>query len=425
MNENKGLGRDFWIYRFGRSIYSFVASALMIGVSVWVIKTTDSPSQLALVLVPMNVVALILGPVFGPYVDRYSKKKLMLSAEFLSIIPLSVATFLFYADQLTTIILSGLFVVFQCFRSIYNATSSVILPNIVKKEQMGDANAKIQGIEAFIEIIGGVIGGIIVAMVSFGFLLGLTIGALMVSLITILLLRLQAEEPDTRKQVKADDGQHSSWSSEFKSGLSYLWKKKVLVSLSAYLAIISFFMGPLAVTLEVMVLQDFKLEANYIGYLLSAVAVGHLLSMFFYGLFSAKVPQPLYSSLFIFMMGACLVLMGITANYYWILFFVVLLGLSNGLLVIPFQTLLVASIDAQYRGRVMNLIGTFISALAPLSIIVAAQVLEITTAFKVFLVSGVLIMIVSTMLFAMPVLGRFLKLRPEQSTVWLRRLYDE
>jgi DHA3 family macrolide efflux protein-like MFS transporter len=421
VDSKKGLGKDFWIYRLGRSIYSFVATALMIGVSVWVLQTTDSPSQLAIVLIPMNIVSLTLLPLLGPFVDRYNKKYLMLISEVISILPLGIIVWLFFNDSLSIVYLAILFAVFQCFRSIYNSTATVILPSLVKTERLSEATAKIQGIQAFVEIMGGVCGGIIVATVSFGHLILLTIVALIVSLITLLFIRVK--EDKVASTVEEEDNSTSSWFSEFKSGMSYLWRNKVLLSLTLYLALMAFFMGPLAITLEVMVLNDLKLEADYIGYLLSGIAVGHLIAMSLFGKVSRHIPQPYFTAIFIALMGGCLIGMGLSSNYWVVLVLVILLGVSNGLLAIPLNTLLVSSIDADYRGRVINLIGSFIAVLAPLSIAVVAYLLEFTSSFDVYLISGVFVLLVSPILAFMPALKRFLKLRPEKSAKWLRWVY--
>ncbi|KZK67059.1 hypothetical protein A1L58_20885 [Shewanella baltica] len=421
MEMQSGLGKDFWIYRFGKETFTFFYSALMIGISVWVLKEHDSAVELAMILGPMQVVSLITLPLLGPLVDKLSKKRLLLWSEALSIFPLFTVCLLYFSEELSTTSLAISMVVFQVCRSLYVATAAVILPCIVNIGQIPNATAKIQGIDAFVAIAGGAIGGIIVAAISFGYLVLLVIFALVLSAITIAFINVN----ETCVTANSNDSSSklNQWLSDFILGFKYLYGKRVLLSMSAVLGGITLFLGPLALMLEFMVIKELELDAKHIGYLFSVLAIGNLAAMFCYSHLSSRINQPIFTILFISLIGVVLILMGLSHNYWLVLSLLLVIGFANGTVVITLNSLLLTSISEAYRGRVINLILTTIGILSPLSITVAALLLESYSSFQLFIISGVGVMCIGTFIYLMPAFKSFLKQNPARSSVWLRRVY--
>ena len=109
---------------------------------------------------------LLLGLVAGAWVDRLPKRTVMLAADLargglILAIPLAAALGMLSIGLLLAIaFLVGLLSVF------FNAAYGALLPRLVRRDQLTDANGKLFGIQSVAQVIGPALGGSLVGFVS-------------------------------------------------------------------------------------------------------------------------------------------------------------------------------------------------------------------------------------------------------------------
>ena len=167
-----------------------------IALTVDIYDRTGSGSWVALLLIVDFLPMIAVGLLFGPLVDRLSRRGLMIGSDLLR---LAVFCALPFAGSPTGIVIlagiAGLATGF--FRPAVYAG----LPNLVPDEELANANALLQGIENLAWMVGPVIGGAVLAIWSPDVAYGINAVTFLVSALLLLRIparRLRSQEPLTR-----------------------------------------------------------------------------------------------------------------------------------------------------------------------------------------------------------------------------------
>ena len=167
-----------------------------IALTVDIYDRTGSGSWVALLLIVDFLPMIAVGLLFGPLVDRLSRRGLMIGSDLLR---LAVFCALPFAGNPTGIVIlagiAGLATGF--FRPAVYAG----LPNLVPDEELANANALLQGIENLAWMVGPVIGGAVLAIWSPDVAYGINAVTFLVSALLLLRIparRLRSQEPLTR-----------------------------------------------------------------------------------------------------------------------------------------------------------------------------------------------------------------------------------
>lgn len=119
---------------FGTLIQSFA-------LSLYVLDMTGSAKSFASVMAITILPRLILGPIAGVFADWFDRKKIIVYLDFLSSIVVGSFAFIYFIyGELSLIHVYILSVLLALISTFFNPASSTIIPSIVKKEELVEAN---------------------------------------------------------------------------------------------------------------------------------------------------------------------------------------------------------------------------------------------------------------------------------------------
>jgi DHA3 family macrolide efflux protein-like MFS transporter len=388
-----------------------------------VLQSTGEAIALVSVILPARILGLVLAPLLGPLADRFDRQKIMIFSDLLVLIPLALMMYLSFTGSLTVLVLALLLMLSQIIYSLFESCSNSVLPQLVAKDDLPSATANMQGMEAIMMVLGGLLGATLAAMYPLWLLAGLTIVGALISFICI--FSINADFSADHLDEKDSEYGVSKWWADLKEGYRYLASIKVMMMMCGICMVLGFFAAPIVITSEILVIRDLQLSATYLGYLNAIYAVGMILSMGVYQLLSRFTQQPRFTFLLFVCLGLELVAIGFF-QLYWVTFgCFLLLGATNGLLNIPLQSQMMAAIKNEYRGRVMSLLGLMLGAISPIAIALVGIALDIFNSYQVLFFLGVGILVFCPIMYLSKPLGRFLNQPSARVEVWLGRVYPE
>lgn len=350
-----------WIGQF----VSILASGMSgFALSLWIYQQTQSATAMGLMHVFYITPFLILSPIAGVMIDRYSRKLMMAvsdTAAFtgtLFILAMYLSGHLQFWHLYIANILYGLGNTFQW--PAYSAAISTMIP----KEQYGRANGLMSLLEAGPGVIAPLLAGILLPIIGLAGILTIDV----VTFVTALLALLAVFIP---QPIKTEEGEaaRGSMLKEAGFGFTYIFKRPSLLGLQLIFFAGNLFSGIGFTVLAPMVLARTNQNSLVFGSVETAMAIGGVLGgvvMSAWGGFKRRVNGVLLGWM---LAGVAMIWLGVSRG----LVMWVAAQIFNGL-VIPLvntsnQSIWQAKVAPDLQGRVFSarrLIAWFTQPIAPI-----------------------------------------------------------
>jgi predicted MFS family arabinose efflux permease len=311
----------------------------------WQWRLPEAERLLAL-LITATIPAVLLGSAAGIYVDRHTKRNVLIHCNLWRGVMLLVLPFLPKAFGILLVVVLLESILTQFFAP---AEQSAI-PLVVRPENLVMANSLFATTMISSIVVGNAIGAPIFQLVEqFGLPAGkeITVGGLyIVASLLMMQLPLKEERP-------ANNANRLHPWSDFKAGLKYLSQNPLvsnaMVQLTAMYAVFA------AITVLAIELTQFVgLRTEQFGFLIAAAGIGMILGA---GLLNAlshqleRKPLPLIGFLIV---AFVLLVFSMVKNLALALALSGLLGLGSVLIVVPMQTLIQQKTPESMRGKVFG-----------------------------------------------------------------------
>src|SRR6266851_2751108 len=283
-----GLGRDFWLFRFGQAISIVGDSCGAIALAWWILDATGSAAVMSSVLAPAMLVRIFLMPLFGPLGDRVARKKLIVVSDVWRGGLTCLLAVMAYHGRFALPAVIGLYVLTAIGSALYGPASTSIVPQLVTSDNVNRAFQQSQVIASAGAILGGLTGGVLVSLLGVPTALAIDATSFLVGAATAQLIRADtrpggmagAFEPDlVRESVVA------RWMLDLTRGFRFLYGVRVLFALALVAMLLNFVLAPLFVVLPVLVKQGRGLPPWYLGALESSIGAGAIVGAILTGWF--------------------------------------------------------------------------------------------------------------------------------------------
>ncbi len=233
---HRTLGRDFWLYFSGQLISQVGSSFTLFALPLLVFKLTHSATNLALTTASNFVPYLLFGLILGALTDRVDRKRMMLltdvgRAAVIAVLPvLALSGALRVQDiYLVAFVQSTLGILFNC-------GEFAAIPSLVGRDDLVAANGRIMATNSAGQILGPILAGVLVTIMSPADLLFFDAASFAVSAVSLALIRRSFNAAD-RPAAKAGV---TGLLRDVRAGLQYVWSNPVLRSISLMMALINF-----------------------------------------------------------------------------------------------------------------------------------------------------------------------------------------
>ncbi len=272
-----GVPRLLFARDFGLVWLSQLVSQVGDGVSklalIWfVYSITGSPIKTTVIGLLQTIPPIILGPVIGVLVDRWSKKLLLVSSDIARALLIGVIPCLISAESFTLEMLYLLVLLHAIATAIFGPALIAAVPVIVAKRQFTAANALLQGTTSLGIVMGPALSGIGIALSSSQEVLCINAVTYLLSAACLLPVRLLHSSTVTIERSSA-----APLLRDLMEGVQFLLRRQpALLWLIATAALYTFGTSALTTLFPVFGRKLLDLGPVEVGYLWSALGIGLL-----------------------------------------------------------------------------------------------------------------------------------------------------
>ena len=356
-----------------------------IALNLYVHSTFNSGKILGIFMMARMLPALFFGSLGGYLADRYSRRTIMITCDLLR--ALMVLGFIFSKNIYIFFILG---ITISALDRIFVAANSSFIPNIVKKEEIMEANSFIRMSLSLITILGCASGGIIFASFPISRVFIIDSLTFVFSVVSIALIKGYAE-------IKSEGHKKPGLIASFREAYSFFKSRPSLVFLVAIRLIDAMCSGSYNTSLP-LYSKTLNTGSAY-GWLIGIWSAGEFTGAFTVKAISKKIkisPEKLFTGALIIMAAG----MGATFHFktiYPALITIFIGGLCDGVANILFSTVMMKETPDQLRGKVLGTITSLVITTVSLGMAGAGAFLDtyklnmITDTSSILIIAGVII----------------------------------
>ncbi len=235
--------------------------------SIIIFQLTGSAFALGSMWLLYFIPSLILQLFIGPYIDRWSRKWIMVFSQWARGIVFLIPLFAILSGSIEIWHVYAVQVIVGIVTPLYVPANQAITPTLVKKAQLQTANAYIEGTVRLMTFLSPLLAGIVIEYIGIHFTLSLVSSLLIFSGITLLLIQENRNQLPVRK----------TWVAEFREGLTFFFTQKMMVWLGIFLAFVQFGVGVTMITTLPYITEELGGSYAEYGYFMAGFPIGYIL----------------------------------------------------------------------------------------------------------------------------------------------------
>lgn len=224
------LGRDYRVFAAGQVSSRFGSAFTDFGLPLLAFKMTGSPVVLAIAMLTDVVPYLFFGLPISAWVDRSNRRRAAIVSNLFRTISIGAIPVLWFSGSLSIPVLLSLNFVSTGFGIVSLSAESAALPAMVGKDQLLEANSRLQGAFAVANVAAPLIaGGLIAAGLPIPWVFGLDALTFVISACSYSMLRTSFSA--------THDGTRERMIQSVRTGLRYVGQHKVLRNIAIVAAL--------------------------------------------------------------------------------------------------------------------------------------------------------------------------------------------
>lgn len=374
-----------WQWRYGAifagQALSLIGSAMTQFVLLWwITDTTGSVSALALAGLFALLPQALLGPVAGTFVDRYSRKMIMIFADLVTAGCMCVLVALFLTDAIELWHLYVMMALRSAMQAFQQPAMMATVPMLVPSHFLMRANGLSQTMMGIMSVAAAPLGALAISVMPMGWALSIDVFTALLGILPVALYAI----PQNAKPAGAATG---VWA-EFKEGVAAVHADKGLLHLFVLLGVVMVIIMPCFTLVPLLVKEHFMGGPREVAIIESIGGIGMIAGGALIAFLAPKRRVPW----FLWGWGLSCITMGLMAStaLYWL---GVLWWLISGMTFIagnaPLNAIFQSRVPNHLLGRVMSLMGTVMGLAAPIGLGLLTPLGEIIGVRWMFVTLGV------------------------------------
>lgn len=392
--------KDFTLLLTGQFLSALGDKLHYVALGVLIYRLTGSALEVGKMTLATFLPYLLFGLIAGAYVDRWNKKRTMITADllravFVGLIPILIGysiNLVYFLTFLSTT--ANLF---------FSPAKMAVIPAIFTKEKILTATSLAETAENITEILGYALAGVLIMFIPIQKIFYLDSLTFLLSAALIFSMNFSFETQDQAKH-KLDMESESHIFQDILEGLAYIRKTKVLAhTLLTYCLALLVFSGfnPL---IFVYALDTLKTSTVGLGILEASAAVGITVGSIAISGWGNRMNKQKLVLWGYFISGLTIGILGLFPTYLLALVGFFLTGVSNAMFLIPIQSIFQEETAAPMRGRVFS--ARFASTRVAFmgSVCILSYGATQSGVEKVYLLSGSTLLLGTILLFGLAIL---------------------
>ncbi|HDR7962154.1 MULTISPECIES: MFS transporter [Bacillus] len=401
-NAKPLLKNTNFLFLWAATLFSSFALAFFTFSQTWYIaKTLNLEASLGVVFVALSVPRLIFMIIGGAVADKFPKKNIMFYSNIIrAILVATILTWFIVGDvTLYTFALFALF--FGLADAFFWSADGSILPELVEKSRLTQANSLTQMTNQASVILGPVLGGILIKFTNYETIFSITILLLIVA--AILVQKIQFTMPE---QQNTDKGMFTS----IKEGILYVKESPFLSTFLLCSAFLNLFLiGPMQVGFPLFVKNVLHGDSLQFSYLEASVGGGMAIGAVIVGLKNINRRRGLFCIIMMLLSGVFFLSINFSTVLWQALLAGMFYGITIAMAIVPLMAMIQSTVKEEMMGRVMSLLMLSSMGFIPLSYAFTSIALAIGIPIVTVMKSGAIAVIVFVLFVAIrvPVVRKF------------------
>lgn len=380
--------RNYRLYFFGQGV-SLMGTWMQIMAMSWLVyRLTASPFMLGAISFASQIPSLLLGPVAGVVSDRFSRHKLIVATQVLSMLQ---------ASLLAGLVLTGTITLWQLFAlglvlGIVNAfdmpvRQAFVIDLLEHRRDLNNAIALNSMMVNVARLIGPSVAGIMISLVGEGLCFLLNAFSFLAVIAALLAMRVSPSRPAGSSRT----GLQQLW-----EGYQYAFRFPPIKYMISLMAVVSVVGLSFPVLMPIFAGEVHAGGPHTLGFLMGAIGVGAIGGGYYLASKTGAEGLEKVLPLAAILLGASLALFSQTGNLGAALVVLLFAGLGMIMFISSTNTLLQTVVDDDKRGRVMSLYTMAFMGMAPFGSLMAGSLASRIGTPETVLFGGVVCMLGGT-----------------------------
>ncbi|GMR68782.1 MFS transporter [Bacillus sp. MN7755] len=334
--------------------------------SILVYELTESEMALSSMWLLYFIPSLILQLLSGPFIDKWSRKWIMIFSQWIRASVFLLPLVMLVSGSIEVWHIYVVQIVVGLITPLYTPASQAITPSIVRKEQLQDANAYIDGMTRLMMFLAPVLGGVVIHLIGTELTLAFVCMCLFVSGTFLLYIKENRTTQPIRK----------TWLEQFLHGFTYFFTKPIIVWLCIFLTFVQFGVGVTMVTNLPYIKVELSAGYAEFGYFMAGFPLGYVVG-------SILVGKVIYKSRRVLMLGGLFIggLTYISLGFNHSIVIAIIIEVIAGVCIAFFNvhntTICQQSVPNNMIGQVFSVRLFFIRSAMPLGVLLGGILSEV------------------------------------------------
>jgi MFS family permease len=351
------------------------------------VKTlTGSNAMAGLAILPF-ILPSLFGPVLGVYVDRYSRRHVMIATDLAAIGALAPLAWMHSAGDIWLIYLSS-FLLGLC-TVIYQAARSGLLVSMLASDDLGEANGLLQSTNQGVRLLAPLVGAGLYAAIGGTAVAALDAATFLVS--ALFLLGVHA--PPIPREDEPD-----FWM-ELQEGLHHIWHTADIRRLMIATAVVTFVAGVMEVAIFALIDEGLHRTPAFLGVLSTAQGLGAVIGGITIGAVLKRLTE---MRTLAWSLGSAAIGIGLlaTANLPVVVLSAIGVGVGVAFFNVALITLVQRRTDVAMQGRVMAALDAAFTLPMAISLALGAGIVAVVGFRTIYVAEAISLLVVTGYLIA-------------------------
>jgi MFS family permease len=377
--------KNFRVYLIGMTV-SLIGTWMQNIAQPWLAYSlTNSAFLLSLVSALQFTPVLLFSLFAGVFVDRFSKKKILIFTQSASLVITLILAILVWTGQIQYWHILVMATALGFVNTLDMPTRQSFVIEMVGKEDLMNAIALNSTIFNLCRIIGPAVAGLIMAFAGISacfFVNAFSFGAVLISLFFI--------KPNVVLRVRNEGAKVLT---EIKEGLNYIRQSKVLLNTLLVVAVVGTFAPNFGVLVPVFAKTILNQQETGYGFLMSFMGAGSLVGSIFIASLSRSGPKRTIMYITPLITGIFLILTGLTNAYIVTAIFLAVTGFFFVSFSSNSNSTMQLNTTDEFRGRVMSVYALIFAGSTPIGNLFAGTITDHFDARMGFVACGAIILV--------------------------------
>lgn len=389
MKKNNWKLKFFTIWS-GQAISLITSAILQMAIIFYLTEKTGSAMVLSISSLVGFLPYAIFGPFIGVLVDRYDRKRIMILSDLIIAAAGGVLAVVGLYGELPVWMIMIVLFIRSLGAAFHSPSLSAVTPLLVPEDKLTKCAGYSQSLQSISYIISPALAAFLYSILDLNIIIFIDVIGAIIACVFVAFVNIP------KINNKHEKGENNLIK-EMKDGFNIIKQNKGLFSLLIIGTLYMFIYMPINALYPLISMDYFNGTPTHISITEISYALGMLLGGVLLGILGNVKKRAYLISISIFTMGISLVISGILPINGFIIFVVccMFMGLS-----VPFYSgvqtsLFQEKIEPEYLGRVFSIMGSIMSLAMPIGLIFSGFFADKVGVNNWFLISGVLIIIVS------------------------------